>query len=334
MRKIKVQFECLTPVFIGSGQQLDYMNIMPYQYDTQSNTESKALYKIYPENVSYKELKQKFLDLIKEDKTFLIPEIYGQFIDKYHLKKEVLGDTFDENIFHKIEENKKQNKKRETINNQIFIHLFSTSQMGVYVPGSSIKGMLKTPYIKNNRQHFKNDGSAKDIAADPFSRFLVRDSNHHKLQVHIGNIEVKNFPKLPKENQRRSSNNIPCYCQYLAPGSSFQCEIQDDLNKPYSFEQAHQFYLSAFEELKDQVYQKDGDLNDVFEAKINQIDISKQEFLISLGGHGGVWTKKCLGDDMFFRLQDKRNVNYKSSFRKSVYFRMPIGWCRGTWQEV
>ena len=331
MKKIKVLFECLTPIFIGSGQQIDYINIMPYQYDVSNDLESKALYKIYPENVSQKEITAKFLELIKTHKAFLIPEIYGQFIEKYHLEKRVLGDTFDEDIFKKIEDNKNLN----TIRNQIFIHLFCKGNKGVYVPGSSIKGMLKTPYIKNNHRYFKNDGSAKDIETDPFNNFLVRDFHHHQMKVHVGNIEVKNFPKKPlKDHFERNPSSIPCYCQYLAPGSFFECEIQDNLKSSYTFEQTHEFYLSAFKKLKDQVYQKDNDLSDAFEVKINQIDPLKKEFLISLGGYGGVWTKKCLGNDKFRRPQDKKNVSNKSSFRKSVCFKMPIGWCKGTWQEA
>ena len=332
MRKIKVQFECLTPVFIGSGQQLDYMNIMPYS--TNEGLESKALYEIHPENVLQDEVKNKFLELIQNRKEFLIPYEYMRFIEKYNLDKKILGDTFDKDIFHKIDENKKQGE----VKNQIFIHLFSTSRMGAYIPGSSVKGMLKTPYIKNNLEYFdRRDGSAKNISDDPFNHFLARDSDHHKFKIHVGNIEVKNFPKKPVkgDSNKGKVSNIPCYCQYLAPGSLFECEIQDDLNKLYDFKQTHEFYLSAFEKLKDQVYQKDNNLDDAFEVKINAIDVSKQEFLISIGGHGGVWTKKCLGDiDQFWRLQDRKNVNHKSSFRKSIYFRMPIGWCKGTWQEV
>ena len=148
----------------------------------------------------------------------------------------------------------------------------------------------------------------------------MRDSHHNQLKVHVGNIEVKNFPKNPlKGHSKTKSNSIPCYCQYLAPESSFACEIQDNLSKAYDFKQAHKFYLSAFEKLKDQVYKRDHhDPNDSFEVKIREIDVSKGEFLISLGGHGGIWTKKCLGDEQFWRWQDKKNVNHKSSFRKGV----------------
>lgn len=326
MRKIKLQFKCLTPVFIGSGQQIDHLNIMPYS--NQTNGKSKALYEIHPENVSHEEVKNKFLELIQNGKEFLIPDEYMKFLEKYKLDKHILGDTFDEDIFNKIEENKKQSK----INNQIFIHLFSTDRMGVYVPGSSVKGMLKTPYIKHHLEYFnEKDGSAKNIAEDPFNKFLVRDSDHHQFQVHVGNIEVKNFPKKPiKEGSNKSKGgSIPCYCQYLTPGSLFECEIQDDLQQPYDFKQAHKFYLSAFQKLKEQVYQKDASLNNAFEGTINDIDTSKGEFLISLGGHGGLWTKKCLKSQ---KPQDENKV--KSSFRKSVEFRMPIGWCKGSWQKI
>ena len=144
-----MQFECLTPIFIGSGEQIDHINIMPYQDHTGRNT-SKALYEIHPENVSQKEVTTKFLELIRSKKEFLIPETYGQFIEKHNLDKKILGSTFDEDIFEKIEQNKKLGK----INNQVFIHLFCKGRTGVYVPGSSIKGMLKTPYIQNNSKHF------------------------------------------------------------------------------------------------------------------------------------------------------------------------------------
>ncbi len=333
MRKIKLQFECLTPVFIGSGQQIDHLNIMPY-LDPTNGKNSKALYEIHPESVCQEEITKEFLKLIESKKEFLIPDEYAKFVEEYNLNRQILGDTFDEDIFNKIEENKKQGK----VKNQIFIHLFSTGRMGVYVPGSSVKGMLKTPYIKHNLKYFKpKDGSAKSIEEDPFNQFLVRDSDHHKLKVHVGNIEVKNFPdpkRLRRHHNKNRVNSIPCYCQYLTPGSSFVCEIQDSLDKPYDFKQAHKFYLSAFEKLKEQVYQKDGDLSDAFEVKVNAIDMSKQEFLISLGGHGGVWTKKCLGSESFKRPQDQNFVSHKSSFRKSIDFRMPIGWCKGIWQEV
>ena len=327
MRKLKIKFECLTPVFIGSGQQIDYINIMPYQ-----SNGHKALYEIHPENVCQEDVTKEFLKLIEGKKEFLIPNEYAKFVEKYNLDKKILGDTFDKDIFNKIDENKKLGR----VNNQIFIHLFSISRMGVYVPGSSVKGMLKTPYIKHNLEYFnERDGSAKNIAKDPFHHFLVRNSHHNKLQVHVGNIEVKNFPKKPLRNQFKSNlSSIPCYCQYLVPGSSFACEIQDNLDEPYDFKQAHEFYLSAFQKLKEQVYQRDSDLDDTFEMKINNIDVLKGEFLISLGGHSGVWTKKCLGNDNFKRPQDRQLVSHKSSFRKSVYFRMPISWCKGIWQEV
>ena len=88
MKKIKVQFECLTPIFIGSGEQIDHINIMPYQDHTGRNT-SKALYEIHPENVSQKEVTTKFLELIRSKKEFLIPETYGQFIEKHNLDKKI-----------------------------------------------------------------------------------------------------------------------------------------------------------------------------------------------------------------------------------------------------
>ena len=355
MRKIKIQFQCLTPVFIGSGCQLDYMNVTPYPCSREVS--DRKLYEIYPENAPTAIL-QKFSELIKEQKGFLIPKKYADLTETHCLEKKTLGQTVDPEIFDKIETNIKQGQ----IKNQILIELFVQNARGVYVPGSSLKGALKTPYIKNNLKFYnEKNGTPKNIEEDPFNHFLVRDSDNNNLKTHVGNIEVKNFPKnnqhtsMPKgtghyrsnnhgrfyknKHPQKSSQNIPAYFQYLAPGSTFECHIKDTLSsslyspKPYDFRQTHEFYHKAFEKLDTQVYKRDSEFGE-FRSHIKNIDPSKKEFLFSLGGHGGVWTKKCLGDDSFFRPQGKKTVETKSSFRKSVYFQMPIGWCQGTWEEV
>ncbi len=300
--KLKVTFKCLTPIFIGSGETISYIDII---LDNKTSYSSqKSLYRISYKDIPPK-LEGEFSKLLEKDEAFRIPPLYKKKIKDYSLKKIPLGDSVDNEIIKKIRES-----ESGKLNNQVLINMLPIRHNKPYIPGSSIKGMLKTPFIKNNLDIFKEDN--KNIANDPFKDFLVRDSNNENLKINIGDIIVKNI--------YNEVSNIPSYYQYILPDSTFESHIIDNMNSKYSFDQAHNFYIDVFNKLKNEVYYKDKELCPI---PINNININNNEFLVSIGGFGGIHTKII-----------KETNEKKKSFRRSVKCNMPIGWCKGKWEKV
>ena len=310
MTRYKLSFECISPIFIGGTEELSYLNIF-----FNNKNDQRAMLKIFPE-LTPPNIQERLLPYLTFPNSLQLHQIYESLIsEEPKLPVKTIADSTDFELKERYEKNI----------TSINIKLMPSRNDSPYVPGSSLKGMFKTPFIKEEPRPYNLDGSAKDFNNDPFRLVRFTDSLNEKLKLHAGNIEVKNF-------STRNPNSIPGYFQYLAPGSTFESEITD-MGDKIDFNQVSLFYLYAYKKNKEQIYRQDIDMKDFcnsFETRL--MSMNNNQFIASLGGMGGAWTK-VIGDTFKFN-SEKFYRTSKSSFRKSNHFKQPMGWIIGTYERL
>jgi CRISPR-associated protein Csm5 len=140
MESYLYEFVPITPIFIGSGNEL-----FPYNYIVKN----KIYYKIDPaeiyENLSSNEQE----NFQKEIEKGTIP--FRSYLNRIY--KEELGYLYKGEVsknFEEIYTTKLKGAKKPNEENQLIVKEFIESYQGKYIPGSSIKGAIRTAYLSES----------------------------------------------------------------------------------------------------------------------------------------------------------------------------------------
>lgn len=217
---IKCQLTPLTPIHIGSGEELSSCD-----YVIKDNYFFRISLEEFFEKLNSKK-KEEFLKLIEKDKFIEIrkfvkdnyTEEFG-YIYKSSISQNI-GIKYDTKIGGVINSNE---------NNLLSIYEFLGNYQGKYIPGSSLKGYIRTAYIANEYKDKnlnyniirKSDSKTapfmsgkkesemdKEICAkalglnflepkfDPFKNITITDSNILNSAITIGNFQRANTKKV------------------------------------------------------------------------------------------------------------------------------------------
>ncbi|MBQ7617521.1 MAG: hypothetical protein IJS50_01475, partial [Desulfovibrio sp.] len=211
------QLEVLTPVFIGSGEDLS-----PFEYVLRSEEQSFGLYLVDTEAwfVAMAD-KSDIRDALNKGDLLRLRRLMHEQLDvrlyaqaRIHVAK-ALGDNLKEKIFN--------NDSRSNVEVQPFIRNVYTKT--AYVPGSSLKGALSTPLID-----YLDQGTLKSTANDFNLYYLALkkifgDINEHAMQaikvsdinLPHGDTEIVSANEIKK--QINGKTRMPTRCEVLRPSA-------------------------------------------------------------------------------------------------------------------
>jgi len=186
MKRYKMTITILSPVHIGSGQQIDPLEYLVkdtifYRLDTARFLSTLTA-----------NLKAKFNEALKSSNPVTMREFIVDNLDtkKYSLFSAATGPDFE----------KAYKDNVDSINNQLLVELFPRcgTQLRAYLPGSSIKGAIRTAvvsqlakpgispavYTDDRGQHPYKSGTrlekyilrCKDAKQDPFKMLRIADA--------------------------------------------------------------------------------------------------------------------------------------------------------------
>ncbi len=262
--KYKMKIEPITFIHIGSGNEIDFFNYLItddktfYRIDCanfydklKSENDKKKFAEIIsdlsntsPENKEeYSKLRKNYLDIINKAIEF--------FKRKPEKKKGIIlyegkvgDDVYNDYKMH-----------IDDVNNQFIINeaIHSASNYGLYIPGSSLKGAIRTAllsYIINKLNLEENEfnidrreakkfiGRAyegeilkfyKGIQKDPFRALRIFDSDTFKIDSSII-LENKNFNiENTKDKRKLGFKSFNEYISHEVGYSTFEIDINDTL---------------------------------------------------------------------------------------------------------
>lgn len=211
----------LTDIYIGSGEDIEV-----YEYTVKNGYLYKFdMYSIYDKMSS--EEQKNFINTIKKENFVHIRSwIYKNYDEKWgYIYKEKVSEDFKKLYCEKVTGKVKQNE-----GNQLKIAKFIEEQSGKYIPGSSIKGALRTAYIyeeilklyKNQRLekiYEEYNSTIKNIEYEEFTEitenFIKRVTENDKelkkyenifrvlLLLFKENEYLKEIEKLKKEKETK-----------------------------------------------------------------------------------------------------------------------------------
>ena len=235
IEKIILKCKTLTPVHIGSGKEID-----PLEYVID---DKKKLYIINLDdvlNVASDNDKNKIITYSEKKEIgnlrYLIKKTAIENIDK--IEKIRVVDVSDEfyNIY-------KEEIEKSLINNTLSIKLNMASNNKPIIPGSSIKGAIRT-FVLAGRFNYIDDKTKKELINNDLieSKLLnaTRYDNNHKEKkdipkdpfkaLKISDVELpanstKIYEVRNKNSSGQSKGGIPIYIEAIKPDIEFNIEI-------------------------------------------------------------------------------------------------------------
>lgn len=294
---MKILIKILTPVHIGSGEE-----ISPLEY------------------VLFNEKTQKICNCFKEADKFIRLDIESLFNDR-----KFNADTFIKNATtkkyivevlpdsswitkHKLYSLTISESAKES--NPIVVKSFIKSAGRVFIPGSSLKGSILSALIhkigKDKRFNNLNNydkilgcvlESCSKLKLDRYSRWL--DVTDSELKSPEDTLEIA----LAKVEGTRSGKSIPVLLEVLKPGISFVTEIKTSIDTIYEFgnltckdilKAVDTFYRKVLE--KEKNYEK---------LKQKLPKASDDAYLIRIG-----FGSTCLSTSLLLLAEELNNKNY------------------------
>ncbi len=259
MKKYKIVIKTLTPVHIGSGDVLD-----PLEYVIKDRVMYVFDQQRFISNLTPK-LRQRFVSYIDEDKMVELRSFIRENF-KPDASYVLYRATVEESVEEEYERNIGDRSLRNQLQIQSFIRPSLVSGNLPYIPGSSLKGAIRTAFIdavlkskeskhpqwRNIRRGRELEGAALgygregrdrrgnlkvklDVRKDPFWMFKVEDV--YFPQNSLGVYRVYNVTK-----NRQSS--IPMTCEMLKPqvvGTGYITITDDESRKINKYHRGDRF---------------------------------------------------------------------------------------------
>ncbi|MEI0486518.1 type III-A CRISPR-associated RAMP protein Csm5 [Brachyspira intermedia] len=320
----KITVKTLTPVFVGSGEEL---NKTMHIYDNKTKkvliVHKKKLYN-FLKKYEDKKIFEKFSeDCIKDN--FTISNFLDEIGCNYIISDFINGNKDDDSIFKYFLEYRDNNViDNNNDNNELnVINTFMKSSNVPYIPGSSIKGAIRTAIIadsiiknKDKLKKYIEDKNIKELSNlenKVIEEFILKDKKYINKNKLFNSIHVSDSDPIPiyydeKEKQSnffignrydyslKTNNILPMSIQleFLKPNTLFTFYLSIDkffsdiFNIEYILNSLNQYF---------NIYKKTIDLfSDVHTITKNQYHAYKdsENANIFIGGHNGYFTKNIL----------------------------------------
>lgn len=339
MKVFKLRCEVLSPIHIGAGNEIDPLNYM---------IQNGRLYKISFENLVAS------LDMTGRAK-------FEELIDKGNLveiRKFVAGNInkdrdaiFTVEVSAKVESLYKS--KIGDIQNQLLINPFirTEGESVVFMPGSSIKGAIRTaviseaaknsnlPVPKEPREIYGFESRVlgyKDGKDDPFRGMKIRDKSLQKDDTVIRN--VINASKKRGESLRANDIQIICevmHSEITGHAVSFETEISFDeqlystryLSKSLDMENIIKSCASFYRDKLEQEnikYYKNSDVEPISKQLLDTA-LDKTSFILRVGRFSGV---ESVTLDRYRNPRPPGNKSAWGTSRNLAEGLYPMGWLR------
>ncbi|MFH0775902.1 MAG: type III-A CRISPR-associated RAMP protein Csm5 [bacterium] len=323
MKRYRLYGEVLTPIHIGSGVVIE-----PYEYMISED----RLYKI--------DLAELLISLEDTERE----EILGL------LEKDILGfrgfirNRVDLSRYSQFsvgvspEVSRLYKDKLVEFQNQLLIGLFIRSLNQPYIPGSSLKGALRTAVIFHLLSGKTGEGFSDRLegnilgcldnrgflnpSSDPFRAIKIRDASLEKDSTAIEEIET-----FRNDGDRLKDMGMQVIKEVVSPKTSFETEllIDDDLfrkNRDMGRRLNTEIFINACSDFYQQVIDRERDYFKETEVASNYerfLQLDKGEFLLRLGWGSG-FNSTTVNLKMFKPKQIRT--------RKLVDGHLPLGWIK------
>ncbi len=315
-RLLKARLHVLSPIHIGCDDVYE-----PFSFVIDEKNKSLIVFAPF---IFYKKLppadKQTFTSICEKGDISSILKLYQFMHKKIDLVKEIkrceieVSDGFTEHYKNKILINKNQNTEQDI---QKEINLFAINRTAYnphtdipYIPGSSLKGSLRTGYLNKlakdvdikNRPNLKNKSAQElesellkgSFSSDPFS--MLKVSDFHPVKNSDFKLKIV-YAINKKKKKSRFEAKGPYQILEVVKDSVFEgrininqprgnCEIKDPIDEISLINAMNKFYKNIFEEerkildgveIKSSIYEK----YEKYKGKI------KFGCLVRLGRHSG-----------------------------------------------
>ena len=336
MKRYRINIEILSPVHIGTNEELDPLNYI---------IKESVFYRINLEKflVDLEEsLKQDFYGLVDSDD---INGLRKFIIDNCDLSKYSL---YSASVTKNIQDNYTRNIGN--INNQLLVDPFirSFNSFNAYIPGSSLKGAIRTAIISErakNKRYDKNDRNlpkyfegdvlsyGKDIRKDPFRTLKIDDTPLPEGSIFIAEIfnmvlargGMANFKGMQifKEVTESMVSKAPISLDtYLSIDDNLQEKraVSSNITLQEIIESCNKFYSPKLEKEHIKFYAR-APVRESSEKLLN-IKLSKNQFLLRLGRFSQV---ECVTVDNFRNPKSRKGWGNSRNICEKKY---PMGWIK------
>lgn len=223
-----------------------------------------------------------------------------------------------------------------------------------YIPGSSIKGAIRTALMSAKNERVRLDKSLykkgadaekflygyKNPTEDPFKALKIEDG--HAADFFI--TEIDTAENVKKNMDKSAQQGVSTYMEVIPSGTVFEssltimqtADFSDDM---LSIQKAcDNFYSDIFNEQKDRQIRIHGISASLFE-KIEKEKSKSKAFLVNLGKHGGAESKTIDGLRNIKIMQGKGKPPRFEDCATTYWFanngkeRLPFGWCVVEFEE-
>lgn len=341
MKTLKLQCEILSPIHIGTGNELD-----PLSYLIQGGTLHRVSFERFISDMDEGE-RAEFEGLLDKGDLIRIRKYVSEHINVY---KNCLYST---DVSSKVVS--LYNAKINDIQNQLLINSFirTEGESKPLIPGSSIKGAIRTAVISSLAQNSRlpkpkdyreeNEFESivlgyKDGKDDPFRGLKIRDKIINDYSTIVR--EVKNVSK--KRGGILQSNNMQIICETTHSSLTgkpveFETEMSFDeglfstrfLSKTLTKEQivksCNDFYRDKMSKEHEKFYKN----SEVEQCSIQLLNIplDGNTFLIRLGRFSGV---ECVTLDDYRNPKPPGNKTTWGTTRNLAEGKYPMGWVKVT----
>lgn len=344
MKTYKLRCEILSPVHIGSGQEIEPMNYI---------IENGRLYKIsFIDFVSHMDDKQRreFEVLIDSGNLLEIRKRVAETVEK------VRDSVYSIEVSLKIAE--LYRSKVSDIQNQLLISPFIRTEGGSvpFIPGSSLKGAIRTAIIsemakkskspkpKDGREEYEFESKVlghKDAKNDPFRAVKIRDVSLRNEDTIVR--DVKNMSK--KKGSHLQANNIQMICEVThSAGSGRAVEFETgmlfdnellstkylstSISKEQIIKSCNDFYKDKVEQEHKKFY-KGSEVEKYSEHLLNA-QLNDNSFIVRVGRFSGV---ESVTLDYYRNPRPPGNKTTWGTSRNLAEGLYPMGWIKVTVSE-
>lgn len=346
MKKYKLKCKILSPIHIGTGSEIE-----PFDYIIKENKFYKISLENFLLNLDNRD-KEKFNILVSKNN---VNEIRKFIIENWDAEKYAVEFFCDVST----EVNKIYQENINNIENQLLINPFIRAKVNnlPYIPGSSIKGAIRTAiiselgkkknYIKNIRNieaevlNCQNDNGFLDPKKDPFRAIKISDgflSLNSTIILKIVNVSKDKFGKL-KSLKIQMLNEVT-HSYISGKNIEFETELIVDNNLQQTHFLKTIIDIESIKELCNSFYQTkivDEDKNFYQRTSLERFshDLCVQKFennsfLIRLGRFSGV-------ENVTLDKYRDPNVPKGKGWGKTkniCEMKYPLGWLKITFEEV
>lgn len=342
----KLNFYTVSPLHIGTGDDIEPFSYVIknghlYYYDLtkfilmiNDNQRKELLKRISnPGSAAImpvrKYLSELFDPELHKDTLLYDYEIKNKDVIKYY------NDRFTE---------KKSNDK--IINSLAVNTIYRNHFHNAVIPGSSIKGMLRSAFVKLYR--LENIETNLKIQEDPFKFVKVSDGTRDKNKT--TNVNIAFIHHILKDKLEIGENTQTSLIEYIEPMQSFHVEFNVDLAKQYSkcnkeyfdgisnnftsgkklINMLNEFYKPKFDKLYDIILKQAGEnhpfIQNIEKCKAAVAAKNGVIAFVQLGKYGG---QEMYGGNGQKKLKYRRYLSYKRIERDTdLYIQnlMPLGW--------